>query len=846
MSADESRPGDRARDRRFPRWPLAAAAALVAVALAGAVTLRAMFPPEKLRALVVPRIEAAAGRDVELSSVRLKIFPRIAVRLDDLAIANPPGFSSEPMLSLDALDLQVRLTALLRREIELREVRLVRPLIRYEVDADGVSNFAGLGAPQRTGADRPALAGVAVAGLVVSGLTLQGGSVVYSDRRTGRGARFGLEAELRTERAPGAADAVRGDGWIEVRSIRLTRRGRGVDGIAFPDGRLEFRGLLADTRGEYLEAEDLGIGLGGVRLAGSMSVRRAGGVRTLDLAVESDELDMADLLAALPVADRFADIGAAGRARLSLRAGGPVERGGKLWFTAEMTLEDLSLAYGGYGRAVTGASGSLRLSADSLLLPSLEGRLFGRPFRLGLTVFGFEDPIVDGRASASLDLARLSDLRERVPAVEGDVDLDLRFRGPAKRPEALEVTGPVTLTGVRYRSEALAVPAVIRRATLRLTGAGVSAEAIPIELGTSDLTLSFSAPGALRFALSGGRAAAPVVEFAVTSQRLDLSEVRAETGEESAGYSELVTARLAGRKLDGRDPADIARDRYSLPTLPAAEAVGRVRIAYLLDPPTEARDVSFDVVLKDGVLQVRDVAGKLYGGSLTGSLSLDLRRAGDGLPLSYDLRLKRARAEEFLARWTRLGAAVSGAVDFQIGGATALDDALLPSIDMTHATGRAVFRDGAFGDFGISDALVRRLGLDASATSRFERLGGGFEIRNGAFLLDSWDFTSGGITGAITGRAGLGGMLDLDLALKVPPSMLERAGWAQGAGGLDGLLGALAGDDEAIDLAVGVGGTISNPILELDAEALRKTLERRLGDAGQDLLRRFLKPRKKN
>ena len=130
---------------RSRKWIIGTAAALAVVVVGGVVTLKLLFPPEKLQALVVPQLESRIGRDVQLASVRLKVFPRIAVRLDDLAIANPPGFSSEPALRVDALDLQVRLWPLVRKEIELGQVRLVRPTIRYEVLEDGTSNFQGFG-----------------------------------------------------------------------------------------------------------------------------------------------------------------------------------------------------------------------------------------------------------------------------------------------------------------------------------------------------------------------------------------------------------------------------------------------------------------------------------------------------------------------------------------------------------------------------------------------------------------------------------------------------------------------------------------------------------------------------
>jgi hypothetical protein len=128
--------------------------------------------------------------------------------------------------------------------------------------------------------------------------------------------------------------------------------------------------------------------------------------------------------------------------------------------------------------------------------------------------------------------------------------------------------------------------------------------------------------------------------------------------------------------------------------------------------------------------------------------------------------------------------------------------------------------------------------------SGFQDFGGAFRIENGAFLVDDWALAGRDLSGVVKGAAGLGGSLDLQLALEVPPSTLQNAGLVQGVGGLGDIVSQLAGDDEAIQVAIGVGGTMTNPALELDTEALQAELAARLEDAGKGLLDRLLK--KKN
>ena len=340
--------------------------------------------------------------------------------------------------------------------------------------------------------------------------------------------------------------------------------------------------------------------------------------------------------------------------------------------------------------------------------------------------------------------------------------------------------------------------------------------------------------------MSGGKEDyLPFVEFSATSNRLDLSELTVDNA--SVGYGDLAAARLAGRTLDGREPEDIARERYAGMTLPPVNASGHVEIAELINPPTVVRNVSFDLTMDNGVLEIRDLSGSVYGGQVAGGVVLDFSSGQPPFTMRYNFSLSAAQAADFLQNWTRLGSAASGLVDFDIAGTSTVDESLLPAPDALNASGQATFREGRFRDFGIATALANQLRLDPNRMSGFQDFGGAFRIENGAFLVDDWAFAGRDLSGVVTGSAGLGGSLDLQLALEVPPSTLQKAGLVRGAGGLGDIVSQLAGDDEAIQVAIGVGGTMAKPTLTLDTEALQAELAARLEDAGKGLLDRLLK-----
>lgn len=824
------------------RWPIVLIGIVLLLIVGGVVALKLLFPPERLRAMVVPRVEAVVGREVRLSSVSLKLFPRVAVRLEGFAIANAEGFGPEPALELRALDLRPRVLPLLRGRVELKELRLLEPVIRYEVGPDGVSNFSGIGASAGGAAGSggmeagggPSSAAQSVGLLAVADLSVQDGRAYYRDATSGRHARVDeIDASLASSRPAGSEGALRSGGRIDLRGVQVVLPSMSQDSIAVPDLVLDFE-LFADLEADSAALSPFRLTAGDLRLTGSGSAHGLTGETAYSLHLESDDADIRELLSILPPDAQPQKIRPSGQARVALQveqvAGDTVAS-----VSGRVELEEIEASWDG-GTLLTSGSGSLAFSRDSLALAPFRSQLFGRPFELQATIRDFKDPRLSARVTAALELARLAELRGAEWPAQGVVSVDLQVSGPLDRPSALNVAGPVRLANVQYRTERMGVPARIASGTIRFATPTISIEELPIEIGSSDLTVSLSARNVLPLAfgeVSGE--VTPTVEFRATSKRFDWGEVF--PNDTSTGYSDLLTARLAGRAVGGRDPGDVARERYRPPPLPPVQATGRVGIAEFHNPPTVVRNLSFRVSMAGGRLGVERLTGKVYGGDLSGSMSLDVEDGRPPFPLRYELTLTEGEAGTVVRRWTRLGAAVSGVMDLSLQGTAALDETLLPVPGATDASGRAIVRNGEFQNFGITRRLADQLRLDPGLVSSFRRLGGPFRIEGDAFVLESWRMVAPELTAQITGSAGLGGTLDLQLALEVPASTLRESGLLRDAG-LGSVANALLGQQKNLQIGVGVVGTMSDPTFQVDTESLQKQLQ----GTGEDLLKRLFRP----
>ena len=120
--------------------------------VAAVIVLKAMFTSDKLKAMVIPRIEAATHRNVATNDISLALFPSLGVDLDGLTLSNRrgEGFSSTPFLTLDRLHVSVKLMPLLRSRMEVDALTLDHPRILIETNSKNETNYADMTGPADT------------------------------------------------------------------------------------------------------------------------------------------------------------------------------------------------------------------------------------------------------------------------------------------------------------------------------------------------------------------------------------------------------------------------------------------------------------------------------------------------------------------------------------------------------------------------------------------------------------------------------------------------------------------------------------------------------------------------
>lgn len=161
---------------------LIAAGALVVVAVGVVLILPMLIPADRVKDEVAAQVKAATGRNLTIAGdVSVSVLPSLAVTVRDVALSNPPGFTSRDMLRLSSLDVRLKLMPLLSGAVEIDSFVLVEPMITIETDRKGRSNldFAATSAPAPKEESKP---GAAPAfDLKLGDVAIQNGTLVVID-----------------------------------------------------------------------------------------------------------------------------------------------------------------------------------------------------------------------------------------------------------------------------------------------------------------------------------------------------------------------------------------------------------------------------------------------------------------------------------------------------------------------------------------------------------------------------------------------------------------------------------------------------------------------------------------
>jgi uncharacterized protein involved in outer membrane biogenesis len=181
--------------RRSLKIAVIVVAVLVVLPVLGAAIVALTFDANRLKPRIAAAIQQATGRDVALDGpIRLGLSLRPTLQVNDVKLANAPGFAPAAMATLDRLDLQLALLPLLHRHIEIEQLALVHPVIALRIDAEGHDNwhFGPAPAPAQPATETASAPAARPTTLRIETMSIVNGAITFTDSRTD--AAFGADA----------------------------------------------------------------------------------------------------------------------------------------------------------------------------------------------------------------------------------------------------------------------------------------------------------------------------------------------------------------------------------------------------------------------------------------------------------------------------------------------------------------------------------------------------------------------------------------------------------------------------------------------------------------------------
>lgn len=815
---------------------------VVAASAAGALLLRAALPPERLRRLVAAQLQTALGHPVEIAAVRVGFAP-LVVRAEGIRIAAPAGSVSPDLLRVRSLEMRPRLLPLLRRQVAVQRIRIAGLELWVEQRDSRTWNWTRpVAAAATAGVDRAA----SPLAFQIDRLDLEAGRLHFQSAVTAIAATSPLGASI-TLAADRAWRDVHVEGWLVADSVVAT----GKLGTARV-GRIRLEpDLHVDVADSSATLTRLRLWLNDAPVDFQGTARQTGGKPEFHLTTQSDGLDLAQLLAALPAgAPQTQGLRAAGRVRFDIRA--DADPGALPVLHGFAELRDGMVQAAGLPEKVSELTARLEMAGDSLRLTQAAARFGRAPVHASGLVL---DPALpqrtryDVRIGAELDLGEVARVVPLAPGttLAGSATIDLRARGRTARPDSVYLEGPVVLRDLVVTTPLLRVP-VRGEARLQGTGAQLRIDSAALHAGTSHLTLRGAitpalpprlprleligqsgqvdlaallpvppgAPGA-----AGGAAPTavppllPVLPQAGYRMSLTAREVKLETATFRDVQLDVeggpVAADVVMHAAELRADQVILRGTTGKLRVEKQEGHGTLRAERALLRKIETTGLEGDLEIRGTQVRLPALRGAAYGGTLQGSATVDFAQPAQP---KYDLQAKATRidANTFLGSITPLRNVIAGVIDLESGWVFTG-----PEPEAVRRTlsgkGQAVSLNGRLQELPVLTELAALLQLPSLGTLPYRDLGLQFAVESGRMTVRDCVLHAPDADIGIGGSIGLDGGLDLGLEVRLSAELSKRVMSARRTGALTSLF---ADPQGRLVFDVKAGGTGRAPKVHLD------------------------------
>lgn len=833
-------------------WLIILAIPLVLIVV-GAVALKLYFTSDRLKALIIPKIEEATQRTVTVGDISLSLFPALAVDLEGLTISAPQGirFDKEEFISLEELILDVNILALLGNRLEIDEIVLHRPRLYLEVNKEGIANYSppedtrkiaeqpGPREPQmpeKEGAPRPST------GLLLSNFQIIDGEIEYLDKISNRRIVItDYDQQMRAKVSGGG-----GDVFLESESSIGSLSYGSMKSFLITNLPITTYQRLTYKQGEeILFLDSLSVGVREISLVLKGTIERVQSKPNLNLSLHSTRADLTQLLSLVPK-EYMKDaegVSSSGKFQFAMTIKGESSDSVLPGIKGTFAVSDGSIRYSGFPKAIT----NINLSGSFEKPPVLPGKRHPGQFgiermsaSLGtsavmgqLRIADFDNPTLSASFKGEMNLAEVKEYYplEQGTELTGLLSANFSLAGKAKIPASIKADGKLEFHNVTMKMANSPKPLENLNGVITFNNQSIDSKRLSMNVGESDMVLSFTMRNYLALVMEDAAASGmPSMVTTLTSKQVRTVDLMTE---ETSGASE--TAIQPAEKLPAAGGRQISGGQVQSALLPNMDVDANVSIEKLLTEKFEFTNARGSVKIREGIITLQNFSVNAFEGNVVTKGTLDVRRL-DRRPFNLDLNITDVEAHALLPKFTSFGNNLFGKFSMNTSLKGDLNDTLGLNPKTLNGNGKVDIAGGKYIGSLMTTKLADYTGVSELRQVDFKNWSNTFTVADGRIHIKDLKIATANTDFVVNGSQGFDGSLDYRMLVRLPESASNRLK----IGGLGGeLMNFLKDKDGRLNLNFKVTGTSSDPSYALDTQQAQEAAKQALEQKAREGVKRL-------
>jgi len=797
----------------------------VGILLLAIIGLKLYLTGDRLKGMIIPRVEQATHRTVTVRDVSFSILPSFSIQIEGLSISNKAGstFSRNDFLSVERIDLNVKILELLNNRLDISHLVIEKPKMYLEVTPDGLTNYSD--ETEETGKDTKVNAESDASGtFLLTNFDVRNALLEFYDHNGDtRTIIEGYNQTASITKAEGKHDLI-----LQAEASIAKLSFGTITSLWLKEVPVKATGTLTfQPAGQVLTLNDVKMVMGELPASATGTISDLMGTRTFDLTITASNATLKQVLSLIPpeMLKAAQGLSSSGDVQAVVTMKGESTDDIQPEVSGTFTIANGTVHYTSLAKSITkiNLNGSFvrpagerkNPPAGKFQLSTLSATLGTNSISGNLSMIDFNDPAVTASFNGNVNLNEVKEYYplEQGTTLSGAMKGNLALAGNAKEPTSIKASGLIDFQDATIKTASSTSPVQNLNGSIAFNNQNIESKKLSMTMGESDLALAFTVKNYLGMIMKdAAKAGKPTATVSLTSKQLRTADLMSEPKEEATGKKTTEPKQAM--------------------MLPGVDVDANVNIGKLVTEKFTFTDAKGSLALRDGIVDLKNFSVNAFDGSIATKGVLDLRDAKKR-PFNLDLNIKNVQSNAMLSKFTSFGNNIFGKLSMATNIKGELDDTLGFIKQALGGDGTVQVTDGSLKGYAVMASVAALTGLNELREVGFDNWSNVFSIADGKVNIRDLKVKGGSTDFLVNGSEGLDGSLDYTLNVKLPGSVSNRL---KLNGVADNLMQFFKDSDGRISLSFLVGGMHTSPSLKLDTrpqeEMAKKAVQQKI-DEGQ-------------